>query len=192
MHFMVDEAYAAQLRKRWDHFELDTQAAGGGLSGPADHPGRAGAGRQGARRASGYQRDGAVATSNLRATAGRLLHDRTADKIARAVSLIPDAAATIVPYDVQSRIQEAYPDTLRAAGRARTRQGRSVGFPGRGAGRRSLRTPRPVAVGDHGGGPDPRPARHLRRTGQPSRGHHSRAGAPCVRSSSATTAARSA
>jgi hypothetical protein len=41
---------------------------------------------------------------------GRLLHDRTADKIARAVSLIPDAAATIVPYDVQSRIQEAYPE----------------------------------------------------------------------------------
>jgi hypothetical protein len=41
---------------------------------------------------------------------GRLLHDRTADKIARAVSVIPDAAATIVPYDVQSRIQEAYPE----------------------------------------------------------------------------------
>ncbi len=41
---------------------------------------------------------------------GRLLHDRTADKIARAVSRIPDAAATIVPYDVESRIKEAYPD----------------------------------------------------------------------------------
>jgi hypothetical protein len=41
---------------------------------------------------------------------GRLLHDRTADKIAQAVSLIPDAAATIVPYDVESRIAEAYPD----------------------------------------------------------------------------------
>ena len=43
---------------------------------------------------------------------GRLLHDRTADKISKAVSRIPDAAATIVPYDVQSRIQEAFPDTL--------------------------------------------------------------------------------
>jgi hypothetical protein len=41
---------------------------------------------------------------------GRLLHDRTADKISRAVSLIPDAAATIVPYDVQSRIKEAFPE----------------------------------------------------------------------------------
>jgi hypothetical protein len=36
---------------------------------------------------------------------GRLLHDRTADKIARAVSDIPDAAATIVPYDLQSLIR---------------------------------------------------------------------------------------
>ena len=43
---------------------------------------------------------------------GRLLHDRTADKIARAVSRIPDAAATIVPYDVQSRINEAFPDSV--------------------------------------------------------------------------------
>lgn len=43
---------------------------------------------------------------------GRLLHDRTADKVARAVSQIPDAAATIVPYDVESRIREAYPDTF--------------------------------------------------------------------------------
>jgi hypothetical protein len=31
---------------------------------------------------------------------GRLLHDRTADKIARVVSRIPNAAATIVPFDM--------------------------------------------------------------------------------------------
>jgi hypothetical protein len=36
---------------------------------------------------------------------GRLLHDRTADKIAAVVSSIPDAAATIVPFDVQSRVR---------------------------------------------------------------------------------------
>jgi amino acid transporter len=41
------------------------------------------------------------------ALAGRLLHDRTADKIARAVSRIPGAAAQIVPYDIGSRIAEA-------------------------------------------------------------------------------------
>jgi len=36
---------------------------------------------------------------------GRLLHDGTADKIARVVSRIPYAAATIVPFDVQSRLE---------------------------------------------------------------------------------------
>ena len=36
---------------------------------------------------------------------GRFLHDRTADKIAAVVSRIPRSAATIVPYDVQSRVR---------------------------------------------------------------------------------------
>jgi amino acid transporter len=35
---------------------------------------------------------------------GRLLHDRTGDKIAAAISRIPRSAATIVPYDVPSRV----------------------------------------------------------------------------------------
>jgi hypothetical protein len=35
---------------------------------------------------------------------GRLLHDRTADKIAGVVSRVPDAAATIIPFDVQNRL----------------------------------------------------------------------------------------
>jgi amino acid transporter len=36
---------------------------------------------------------------------GRLLHDRTADKIAGVVSRVPNAAATIVPFDVQNRLR---------------------------------------------------------------------------------------
>ncbi len=36
---------------------------------------------------------------------GRLLHDRTADKIAGVVSRVPDAAATIIPFDVQNRLR---------------------------------------------------------------------------------------
>jgi hypothetical protein len=36
---------------------------------------------------------------------GRLLHDRTADKIARVVSRIPRAAATIIPFDVEDRVE---------------------------------------------------------------------------------------
>jgi amino acid transporter len=36
---------------------------------------------------------------------GRFLHDRTADKIAGAVSRIPRSAATIIPFDVTSRVE---------------------------------------------------------------------------------------
>jgi len=36
---------------------------------------------------------------------GRLLHDRTGDKMASAISRIPHAAATIVPFDVGSRVE---------------------------------------------------------------------------------------
>jgi hypothetical protein len=43
---------------------------------------------------------------------GRFLHDRTADKIAAAVSRVPGATAQILAYDVGSRIAQA----------ARTRQ----------------------------------------------------------------------
>jgi hypothetical protein len=50
---------------------------------------------------------------------GRLLHDRTADKIAAVVSRIPRSAATIVPYDVESRVrvlQERQAATMAAEG----------------------------------------------------------------------------
>jgi len=39
---------------------------------------------------------------------GRLMHDRTADKIARVTSRIPRSAATIIPFDVTARL--AVPD----------------------------------------------------------------------------------
>jgi amino acid transporter len=35
---------------------------------------------------------------------GRILHDRTADKIAAVISQVPNAAATIIPFDVESRV----------------------------------------------------------------------------------------
>ncbi|XBL78386.1 amino acid permease [Mycobacterium shigaense] len=112
VHFMVDPALAAQIRKRWDHFELDTRLR------VVDCPDR-----RIIRAAQVFVAKAHDEQSNTNVTVllprrtyapllGRLLHDRTADKIARAVSLIPDAAATIVPYDVQSRIEQAYPDRL--------------------------------------------------------------------------------
>jgi amino acid transporter len=43
---------------------------------------------------------------------GRLLHDRTADKIARVVSRVPNAAATIVPFDTASAERGLLTDDL--------------------------------------------------------------------------------
>jgi amino acid transporter len=111
VHFMVDAAVATRLRKRWEHFDLDTPLR------VVDCPDR-----QITRAAQMLvvtARDEHPDTNvtvllpwrTYAPLPGRLLHDRTADKIARAISRIPDAAATIVPYDVQSRIAEAFPDS---------------------------------------------------------------------------------
>ncbi len=110
VHFMVDAAHAAQLRTRWDHFALDTPLR------VVDVPDRRinRAAQVFVTKARDEHPDTNVTVLLPRRTfarlLGRLLHDRTADKIAQAVSRIPDAAATIVPYDVESRVREAYPD----------------------------------------------------------------------------------
>jgi amino acid transporter len=112
VHFMVDEAHAQLIRTRWDHFELNTPLR------VVDCPDRriTRAAQVLVAKARDEQRNTNVTVLLPRRTyaplLGRLLHDRTADKVSRAVSLIPDAAATIVPYDVQTRIQQAYPDNF--------------------------------------------------------------------------------
>jgi hypothetical protein len=69
----------------------------------------------------------------------RLLHDRTADRIAGVVSRIPHAAATIVPFDVRSRLESlqagavvgragpAGPDAAQAAAGAASSEARPDG-----------------------------------------------------------------
>jgi amino acid transporter len=76
---------------------------------------------------------------------GRLLHDRTADKIAAVVSRIPHAAATIVPFDVRSRLEviqnrraaaargETAEDQRPAAARGETPEARPAATAGDGA-----------------------------------------------------------
>jgi amino acid transporter len=112
VHFMIDSDHAAALRKRWDDFDLDTPLR------VIDCPDRqiVRAVQTLVVTARNEHRDTHVTVLLPRRTyapvLGRLLHDQTADKISRAVSRIRDAAATIVPYDVQSRIREAFPDIL--------------------------------------------------------------------------------
>ncbi len=112
VHFMIDSVHAARLRDRWDSFNLDTPLR------VIDCPDRqiVRAIQKLVVKIRNEHRDTHVTVLLPRRTyaplLGRLLHDQTADKISRAVSRIPDAAATIVPYDVQSRIRQAFPDIL--------------------------------------------------------------------------------
>jgi amino acid transporter len=112
VHFMVDATHAARLRNRWDSFDLDTRLR------VVDCPDRQIIRALHAlvvKAQKEHPHTNVTVLLPRRTYApvlGRLLHDRTADKISRAVSRIPDAAATIVPYDVQSRIREAFPDLI--------------------------------------------------------------------------------
>lgn len=109
---MIDAVQAAQLKRRWEHFNLETPLRI--IECPDRRLTRAV--QELVARARAEYRDTNVTVLLPRRSysplLGRLLHDRTADKIARAVSRMPDAAATIVPYDVQSRIREAFPDLI--------------------------------------------------------------------------------
>ncbi len=58
--------------------------------------------------------------------ASRLLHDHTADRIARVVSRVPSAAATIIPFDVRHKVE-----TLRAKRARRPRPTASATTSGR-------------------------------------------------------------
>jgi hypothetical protein len=51
--------------------------------------------------------------------ARRLLHDHTADRIARVVSRVPHATATIVPFDVSHKVETAQARRGRPAAAAR-------------------------------------------------------------------------
>jgi amino acid transporter len=116
VHFVVDADHSAQLQERWQHFEHDTQLR------VVDCPDR-NLGRVAQELVLQVKQDhpGTKVTVLLpRRTystlLGRLLHDRTADKMARAVSRVPSATAIIVPYDVESRIARVNPDNLTQAG----------------------------------------------------------------------------
>lgn len=106
VHFVIDGEHAARLQKRWEVFEHDTPLRL--IDCPDRHLGRA-AHELILRVLSDHPDTKATVLLPRRTYSplvGRLLHDRTADKIARAVSRIPGAAAQIVPYDIESRIAE--------------------------------------------------------------------------------------
>jgi amino acid transporter len=118
VHFVVDGDHSAQLQERWQHFEHDTHLRV--IDCPDRNLGRVA--QEFVLRVKAEHPDTKVTVLLPRRTysamLGRLLHDRTADKMARAVSRVPGATAIIVPYDVESRIARVDPDALAQAARA--------------------------------------------------------------------------
>ena len=112
VHFVVDADHSAQLQERWRHFEHDTQLRV--IDCPDRHLSRAAQELvlQVKRDHPATKVTVLLPRRTYSAMLGRLLHDRTADKMARAVSRIPGATAIIVPYDVESRIARVDPDAL--------------------------------------------------------------------------------
>jgi hypothetical protein len=112
VHFVIDADHAAQLQERWRHFEHDTRLRV--IDCPDRHLSRAA--QELVCAVKREHPDTKVTVLLPRRTysalLGRLLHDRTADKMARAVSRIQGATAIIVPYDVESRIARVDPDAL--------------------------------------------------------------------------------
>jgi hypothetical protein len=104
VHFVIDSVRADKLREKW------TRANRGVTLDFVDVADRR------LTRAAAELVEAEIADPNTHVTVvlprrsysallGRLLHDRTADKIAAVVSRIPRSAATIIPYDVESRVR---------------------------------------------------------------------------------------
>lgn len=112
VHFMIDEAQAERVRERWEHFGLRVPLRV--IDCPERRLNRA---------AQDLACDAVTPDGRTNVTVllprrtyapviGRVLHDRTADRMAKAISRVPHAAATIVPYDVQARIRATFPDMI--------------------------------------------------------------------------------
>ena len=147
VHLMIDSKHAEHLRKRWDA----STAADVPLEviEVPDRRLRRAAAELAARTA---EETGTEVTIMLPrrafAVSSRLLHDRTADKIASVVSRLPHVAAMIVPFDVVEAIEEMHEASAEASAGKVTRGGRAK--PGGGHPRT-------------GNGMPPRPARRTKK-----------------------------
>lgn len=103
VHFVIDSARAQMVHEKWVRFGQDIPLE------LIDTPDRRLA------RASMELVDREAAPKGTQVTVvlprrgyapllGRVLHDRTADKMAEVISRVPNAAATIIPFDVESRV----------------------------------------------------------------------------------------
>jgi amino acid transporter len=107
VHFVLDPAHAVRLHRRWQHFGHRTELR---LVECRDRNLLRGAQElvcEVMREHPDTKVTVLLPRRTYSALLGRLLHDRTADKIAGVVSRIPGASAQIVAYDIGSRIAKA-------------------------------------------------------------------------------------
>jgi amino acid transporter len=107
VHIVIDALHASRLQQRWEHFQDELplrmiECPDRYISRAAqelvmreidDHP--------------GTKVTALLPRRTYAPLVGRLLHDRTADKMAAAISRVAGATAQIVAYDVGSRIAQA-------------------------------------------------------------------------------------
>jgi amino acid transporter len=146
VHFVIDSEQAERLRVAWlpdRSVSLDlvdcpdrrlTRCAAELVSREADPP--------------GTQVTAILPRRSFSPLLGRLLHDRTADKIAGVVSRVPNAAATIIPFDVQNRVHVLQERQAERDGKAPAALTPAPGPPAGGvaAGGRDLRAAVPAAA----------------------------------------------
>ena len=167
VHFVIDSDRAQKLHEKWVRFGQDIPLE------MIDTPDRR------LTRASIELASREAAQKNTQVTVvlprrgyapllGRILHDRTADKIAAVVSQVPNAAATIIPFDVETRVHllharhtarlaaqagagvqadGALADGARAAGAASAGEGAQSADGGTAAPVRTKEGPQPTAGG---------------------------------------------
>jgi len=166
VHFVIDAAHAEKLREKWVEYGEEVPLE------MIDTPDR----RVTRAAAELVVKEAAQEGTNVTVVLprrsfspllGRLLHDRTADQLSAVVSRVPNCAATIVPFDVQSRVavlharQAATPSAVPVSGAAAAaEQGPAVmdGKAGKpavamdGSGPRSVLPDGVTAIGDLAGG----------------------------------------
>jgi len=107
VHFVIDALHASRLQQRWEHFGEQTPLRM--IPCPDRHLSRV-AQELVVQEINDYPGTKVTVLLPRRSYAplvGRLLHDRTADRMAAAISRVPDATAQILAYDVESRIARA-------------------------------------------------------------------------------------
>jgi amino acid transporter len=104
VHFSMDGTRADKLRRQW--LEADTKTPLELADCPDRRLAHAAARLAAAEAATpGTHVTMVLPRRSYPVLASRLLHDHTADRIARVVSRVPSAAATIIPFDVRHKVE---------------------------------------------------------------------------------------